>query len=269
MIKKILLVLGLFVAFIVGVIVLAFTLTTGLVRVADTFFADVANGDLEQARTHLSEEFRAGTSLEDLKLFLDKTSLGGYREATWNHRSIENSLGELQGDVVTQDGGVVPLVVKFVKENGDWKIYSLDKPSAGVSQAAPEEASLPSREEAAELVQQTTRDFAAAINANDFSSLHAQTAHEFQEQISLEKMAEIFGEFVEQKIDLSPLENLEPLFTTDPAVTAGGEMLLEGYYPSTPSRAYFTYRYIWRDKKWQLLGLNVNLKNTESEDAEQ
>jgi hypothetical protein len=51
-----------------------------------------------------------------------------YYDASWYSRSREGDRGVLEGTVTTTDAvyDEVNVIVQLVKENGEWKIYSLD-----------------------------------------------------------------------------------------------------------------------------------------------
>jgi hypothetical protein len=258
--KKALIILGSIAA--LGIIVFAsvFFATSGAVDTADSFFKAAAAGDIEDAKLYLAEGFKSSTSDEELVAFLEGAGLLDYRESNWGGRSVDTSSGKLTGKVITRSGASIPLTITFVREDDAWKIYYIQREGAGVDVASAEEVRLPSRAEASQVVKSSTSDFAVAINAKDLSSLHAGASSEFQQQVSVEQLNEIFASFLTQDIDLTVLQDYEPMFTSDPALSADGVLRLEGYFPTTPSRAYFQYSYVHRDGGWQLLGINFKVK---------
>lgn len=195
--------------------------------------------------------------------FLDGAGLLDYRESDWGGRSVDTSSGKLTGKVITNSGATIPLTITFVRESGEWKIYHIQREEVGLAASSADEADLPSRAEAAELVKATTNAFTDAVNARDLSLFHAQTAPEFQREISPEEFNELFADFVTQEIDLSVLGDYEPMFTSNPALSAQGVLRLEGYYPTRPSRAQFGYTYQFAGDEWQLIGIKFNLSPTE------
>lgn len=261
--KKALIILGSIAGAVVLILATVFYATSGAVDTADSFFKSAAAGDMETAGTYLAEGFRSETSDEELARFLEGSGLLDYQEADWGGRSVDTSSGKLTGKVITRSGGSIPLTITFVREGGEWKIYHIQREGSGVEVTQQAEAPLPSRAEAAALVKATTQEFALAVNAKDMSDFHANLAREFQEQVSLDALHEIFAPFLTQDIDLTVLQDFEPMFTSDPALSAEGVLHLEGYYPTTPSRAYFDYTYVHRDDRWQLLGINVNVTPAE------
>jgi hypothetical protein len=261
--KKALLILGSLV--VVGGLVWAvvFYTTSGAVETADSFFRAAAAGDFEDAKKYLAEGFKSSTSDEELVAFLEGAGLLEYRESSWGGRSVDTSSGKLTGRVLTESGGSIPLTITFVREDDAWKIYYIQREGAGVDTAAALDTKLPSRVEAAKLVTATTNEFALAVNAKDLSPLHANASLEFQQQVSVEELNQNFAPFLTQDIDLTVLQDYQPMFTSDPALSADGVLQLEGYFSTSPSRAHFRYRYVYRDQDWRLLGINFNLTPVE------
>jgi hypothetical protein len=263
LVKNILTVLGIIVLGIGVLIGVIFYATSGVVETADSFFKAVADGNFNTARSHLSEEFKASTSKEEFQAFLEESALTEFAEAFWHNRSVSIGSGTLEGEVTTKSGGTIPLTMAFVKEDSGWKIYSIQKSTAGLQSASNGSLAIPSKTEAAQIVDETTLDFANAVNAKDFSEFHAQMAKELKEQYSVAQLTQIFQPFISQELDLTVLQNFEPMFTSEPALSAEGVLQLEGYYPTTPSRAHFTYKYVYRFTSWKLISVNINLKPIE------
>lgn len=260
--KKFLIVLGSIAAGAALILAVVFYATSGAVESADGFFKSVAAGDFERAKTYLAEEFKSSTSDEELLAFLERSELDDYASSDWGGRSVDTSSGKLTGKVITSSGGAIPITVTFVREGGEWKIYYIERESSGLSDRAAE-VSLPTRTEAAEIVKATTKDFAVAVNAKDLGSFHATASDAFREQVPLEKLNESFSAFLTQDIDLTVLQNYEPMFTSEPALSADGVLAVEGYFPTTPSRAWFSYTYVYRGVGWKLLGIDFNVRPVE------
>lgn len=257
--KKLLIVLGSIAAFVVVVLASVFLATAGAVENADAFFRSVAAGDFERAKTFLSEEFKASTPDDELRSFLQGSGLVDYASSDWGGRSVDTSSGQLTGKVITNSGSVIPLTLTFVREGGEWKIYYIQREDSGLDTAASQLA-LPSREEAAELVTQTTREFARAVKAKNLAPFRDQASSQFREQVSLQDLNENFDAFLSQDIDLTVLENHEPMFTSDPALSATGVLQVSGYFPTRPSRAWYEYTYVYEAQGWKLLGIDFNVR---------
>lgn len=114
------------------IVVIVFLLTSGLTKSANQFFSLIENGEIEKAYQSTSKEFQASISESEFESFLSGTSLIDFKSASWSSRSIENNIGELEGSIETKDGGVVPIKINLVKEEGKWKILSIEKTPGGV-----------------------------------------------------------------------------------------------------------------------------------------
>lgn len=113
---------------------LVFFLTSGMVRQTNDFFKAVQANDMSNAESFLSQAFLEETSLEELNVFLDQTGLKDFERASWPNRSFENNLGEISGTITTSKDSF-PMTIKFIKENGKWKLLNINVPASGSSQA--------------------------------------------------------------------------------------------------------------------------------------
>jgi hypothetical protein len=245
---------------VVGLALVAvFMFTGGLTETADGFFQSVKDRDFAAARTYLSEEFKAGTDEVALKEFLASGSLMDVREANWSSREISGSRGELSGEVVTEAGGVVPLKVVLVKENDDWRIFSFEKPTAGIRTAS-NTSMLPAEPDQAALVKRSMRDFAVSVNAKDMTHFRNATAKLWQEQFTVARFNEVFGSIFEAGIDFTVLEEVEPLIDPVTGLAENDVLVLKGRFPTKPSQVFFEQKYVDEGTGWKLIGFDVNVQ---------
>ena len=256
------LILGMLVIGIIVIVLLfkfVFTLTSGIVETADSFFKAVEQQDYSKAYGYLSEDFQYSISEDNFKSFLESSALVNYAGAEWDSRSISNGEGTLEGSVKTKSGGVIPIKLKLVKENDEWKIYSIQKPDTGIVSEGSTAIKIPDEEKRIKLVKDSMHDFALAVNAKDFTEFHKHISKNFQDQFSPEKLFEIFKSFSEQNIDLTVLDPLQPLFDEAPQIDEQGILILVGHYATTPNVTYFKLKYYERPN-WKLMGINVDIK---------
>jgi hypothetical protein len=258
--KKVLAVAAILIVIIVIVILLVFQMTSGVVEVADQFFAEVKAGNVANAYEHyLSEDFRAATTLEELESFLEKTALSNYSGASWSSRSISGDQGKLEGSIETADGGTIPITIDLVKENDEWKILSIYKPESGlVSDERTRE--IPSDAELKELASASVHNLALAINNDDFKSFYNDISEFWRSQTTPAELKGAFKSFVEQQVDLTVLQGMEPVFSEPPALDENSSLVLKGYFASQPSMTYFDLSYIYEHPEWKLVGIAVDLK---------
>lgn len=260
-----------------GIVAIALYATSGLPDAADKFLSKIAANDYDGALALTTPDFRASTDRAALEAFARGNGIDGYKSASWSSRSIENSVGTLEGEITVADGGVIPMTIQLVKTDGEWRIQNLNKASAGATTApapaskpeapaaeepaaAAEEPAAPGVDEQVQLVATTLAAFAESVNANDFTSLHALGSSAFQEQLSPEKLQEAFAGFVEQEVDLTVLDGMTPAMDDSSGIDGNGVLRLKGGYATEPSRTSFELQYVEEDGEWRLIDIKVNVK---------
>jgi hypothetical protein len=154
-------------------------------------------------------------------------------------------------------------LLKYVYESPAWKLFSIEiRPAENLLEGG-EPQTIPPGEHLTQLIQQTMLDFALAIKARDFTGFHATISEIWQSQITKQELADIFKSFFDQNIDLTGLQELNPILTPDPELNADGILVLQGRYPTQPSTVFFTLKYVYEESAWKLLGINVNVTPAE------
>jgi hypothetical protein len=251
-------VVGIVVVFVLG-IATVFYFTAGMAKTADAFFEAIRKQDVASARSYLSEDFKASTDEAALKEFLSKGALLKFKSASWSNRQISGGRGELNGAVTTDTGGVVPLKLMFVKENDAWKIYAIQKPTAGL-QTEQTSPSIPTTANQATLVKRSMHDFGLSVNSKSMEHFHATVSQLWQRQFTTEKLNEVFGGTFDTGWDLTVLDKVEPII--EPVLTLGehGELVLKGYFPTKPKPVKFEQKYLYEGVDWKLLGFSIEIK---------
>jgi hypothetical protein len=251
-------VIGIVVVFVLAVVAV-FYFTAGMVGAADEFFAAIKKQDIAAARSFLSEDFKASTDEAALEEFLTKGALLNFKETTWSNRQISGGRGELEGEVITATGGVVPLKVLFVKEHDAWKIYGIQKPTAGL-QTEQSSPNLPSKPDQVALVKRSMHDFAVSVNDQSMKHFHATVSQLWQHETTPEKFDEVFGSVFGKGLDLTVLDGFEPTLEPVAALGEHGELVLTGYFPTKPKQVFFEQKYIYEGLGWKLAGFSFNTK---------
>jgi len=243
---------------VVAIVFIAFKATSGIVDAADDFFAAAKSGNMSAAHGCLSEEFRQGTSIEELQLFLKQNGLGNVEKTQWSERSIENDQGTLSGSATTATGGTVPLTITLVKENGAWRIHGIKKPAAGIRESGVAPV-MPDERAVKDLVKRAMHDFATAVNADNFVAFHAGLAPPFREQFTAEQLLTAFKAFCDKDIDLTVLDNMDPVLDEKTVNDENGVLAVKGHYDSTPSKTHFDIKFLGAPD-WKIMGINVQIK---------
>jgi hypothetical protein len=249
-------VIGIAVAFVLAVGAM-FWMTSGLVGTADGFFKAVRAENLGVARDFLSEDFRASTDEATLREFLTRSAILHFKEAHWSNRQISFGRGELNGSVQTDSGGVVPIKLIFVKERGDWKIYGIQKPTAGL-QSADTSPTMPSESAQMELVKLSMHDFVVSLNTKSMAHFRETIAPMWQRQATVGQLDNTFGKLYGFGAALTVLEGLNPIMEGAPTIDDQGILKLTGYYPTHPDRVSFEQQFVYTGISWKLVGFSIN-----------
>lgn len=257
--KKVLIGLAIVLVVIGAIILFVFTLTSGLTRSADQFFTLIREGKAKDAYLSASREFQASAPEEDFAAFLKNSTIADYESATWSSRSVANKIGELEGSIKTRAGGVIPIKLRLIKEDGKWKIHAIEKAAAGLVTTSAE-PTVPAEDELKAMASRSALLLARAINNKDFSEFYNATAKVWQSQTTPEALKETFIKYIEQNVDLTFVEGHSPEFSEKPSIDESGRLILKGYYPTQPSRLSFTIKFIRQESEWKLIGIHVSLE---------
>ncbi len=101
--------------------------------------------------------------------------------------------------VKTENGGTVPLTLKFLKEDEQWKIFAINKPRVGLLD---QYSTIPNESELIDLTNESMLKFAQAVKAKNFTDFHVYVSTLWQMQFTAQKFEEIFKVFLDKNIDM-------------------------------------------------------------------
>lgn len=246
-------------ALIVIIILLAFGLTRGAVKAGDEFLRLIGSGKVAAAYENASPTLKSQQTLQSFEQAVRNLGLTDFASASWSSRETKNDRARLEGSVKTRSGGKIPLTMELVKESGTWKVIYLSAPQAGVS-IEQRGKQLPSDEKSKALALDSLLAFNKAVQGKSFVGFHQQISRRWQEQITPDKLKEVFNQFIETHIDISPIKEVQPVLSAAPEINSDGILVLEGYYPTHPTKVYFRLKYIYEHPAWKLFGIQVNLE---------
>ncbi len=127
--KKILIGIG---AFILLIILISFSATSGIVKIAKKQLNLISSGDLKGAYALTSQEFQRSVTYDNFLNYVNNYEvLKNHKDHKFTSREINGDTGTIIGTLTAKDGTAAPVEYKFIKENGDWKILSIDLSSSG------------------------------------------------------------------------------------------------------------------------------------------
>lgn len=143
---------------------------------------------------------------------------------------------------------------KYTYEHPDWKLMGFQM------SVVPDVEAIPDADQLQKLVTQSLLDFNSGVEAKDFTDFYGTISKTWQGQTSAEKLAEVFKSFVENQIDISPIQDVSPEFSEPVAIDNNGVMHIRGSYPTQPLRVVFELNYVYERSNWKLLGVSLNLQ---------
>lgn len=256
-------VLGVLIAVVLAAAAAVVYLTTTLKVTAGQVLGAVASGNFAGVRDRFSDDFNARTADREFELFLSRAGIVDFDQADWRVHGLSFDAVDLAGVVDSVAGEPVRLRVEFVRDGASFSIDAVRRPYVGIGSESGG-IRIPDIPAAAGLARETTRAFAEAVKAGDFARFHGEAAAPLREAYSLKEFTRLFSPFLEQPVDLTVLDRTQPRFTADPALLANGMLHLQGYFPSRPSRALFSYQYAYTAAGWRLTGIDFKLRPVQS-----
>ena len=132
---------------------------------------------------------------------------------------------------------------------------------------ADDDDTVPSKAMVDSLVSSTTKEFASAIDSEDFSTLYGNSSKEFQSSYTEDQTKEIFKVFITSKKRVNPIlekaQTLEPDYSAPPSYrTEQGHQIIvaNGKYNTKPLPTNFEYEFIENDGDWKMLKLIVKIQ---------
>ena len=244
---------------IAALVALIFWLTGDVTKAGDDFFAAVQNDDIDAAYELLSDDFKAGTSKEELQEYLKANALDQVNEVSWGGRMIQNNIGKLDGTVQTESGGSIPLTLKLVNGANGWKIQTIRKETAGFESS---EAGfpMPSKAKQVQLVREATAVYAASLADKKMDRFYNHISGSWQQQTTVEELGQIFGAAYQYAPGWNDLTNMQPVLDGITVAEEGTEtVFIRAHYPVKPSTVHLRQKYVFEGTDWKLLGFETKI----------
>jgi hypothetical protein len=129
--------LGIGSAAIVGIVAIiwaflafrVFTLTKGLPKAITEFFTLIAEDKIDAAYQLTTEKFREQTSKQQLIKFIKNNKINQFKRSTMSIPTVKEGSHFVDVKVITNIGREIPLEMAFIRQDQEWKIHQLAKPS--------------------------------------------------------------------------------------------------------------------------------------------
>lgn len=246
-------IIGGIVTFFVLVFGLAMILTDDLPEAADTFFGKLASNDVQGAYNETTQQFKNTTSFEEFNGFVAGYELNKYESATWNQREVNNSEGQLKGNIILNGLGEKPLTLNLKKEGDTWKIQGINIGTSELA-VAPEKG-VPNDEETVKLVQDTLYSFAQSVEKKNFTKFHSEISELWKTDITADKFFEYFGG-LKLAIPSEKVKTIKPIFSSAPYLK-DNLLIVDGYIANSSGKIQFQLKYTYEHPNWKLFGIYV------------
>lgn len=227
---------------------------------AEQFWIAIEKDDYARAQRFLADSLAQQTSTDKLRTFINHTGLGRPSARSWQEVKVDGDRATLSGFIHANDQSLrIPVRLSFQKENINWRIAGLERGIQFTSQKGLVTLFAPGDQESARLAKQTISAFANAVNSNNLQGFWDTMASTFKQRYSANHFASTFQGFIRDNSNLMPAIKHEPVFKRIPNIDRNGELVLEGMFPTKPSRIDFQFRYILEENTWKNSGLEINL----------
>lgn len=125
--KIIAIVVGVIVIFVAGIIMLVFSVLSGVTDTAGEFMDALKLGAPGIAYEMGSADFRAQGPREEFEVYVKENSvLSDIESYSLNSFNMENNYGTARGTITSKDGQIAPIMLELVKENDKWKVLNIN-----------------------------------------------------------------------------------------------------------------------------------------------
>jgi hypothetical protein len=149
--------------------------------------------------------------------------------------------------------------IKYLYEPTAWKIFSIHVNRLSPSEPGAGDKHIPSRKKLNDLARESILALDQALKTDNFTAFHLNLSQVWQQQTTPRQLKKDFKALLEPKaLDLSTINNLVPVLTTEPYLDENGWLQFDGLYPSEPNNIKFELGYVLENNEWKLVKIRVS-----------
>lgn len=227
--------------------------STGPIRVAEQFFADLGAENFQAAYELTSKDFRAHVTQENFAARLGP-AFKSYDRTLWSLRRTDGITAKLQGRALRKDGSILPFTLTLLREEGRvWRIASV------LSLTLPEEdkPSPPSEAEAQSLADDTLNEFRLAILHKDFTSFYTRASDLLKADTKAETILSGYRKLIDAKLGLWDARGPLPVLSQPPRLNELGFLEVRGTQILPKGKIEFSFTYTLEQGTWKLRGFEI------------
>ena len=251
---------------------------------ANTFFAEVAKGDLRPAYDSAAFGFQAAQTYEAFSSNAQELGLIGAQPPLWTVRDVHDTDASLQGTIAARSGASIPATVTLTKDGEAWKLFSLEtKTNPGTGDTEDRfslvgkgsgfndvyHQPMPTPKELDALVHDTMAKFNTAVMTGTFHDFYKSISQQWKDGqrntgevaagVTENMLKNHFQGFIERKIDVSGAASAPVVFDNPPIINQEGLLSLDGHCDLPQFRVNFEFEYAYELPRWKLFGINISL----------
>ncbi len=237
-----------------------FVSTADSAGLADRYLTALGEGKVSEAYQLTSTTFREEQSPEAFADVMDIVSMTGHELTSWQDRTLDhNRFNMYTGSLATESGRAIPFLMEVVEEDGEWRVQALTGPGrhdvgpGAWFRQVPKESMLKS------IARDTMLAFHEAIRDEDLLRFY-DTMWTTRTAISFWKFEAAFQHFLDDDVDLSGVQGVEPELVDPPKLdrTSEGTLLVvNGRFDAEGGQVPFTFRYKYEHPIWRLFNIQV------------
>jgi len=119
---------------------------------------------------------------------------------------------------------------------------------------------VPSAEHQEVLIKASLLSFNDANVTGNYTVFHAKLSKPFRDQFPPDKLADIFKEFRNKRIDFDIIAAKRPVSTEEPKIGDNNVLSIKGYFDTPPTRVNYDLAFIMSEGEWRLIKVDVDVK---------
>ena len=242
-----------FITIIAVIIASIFLLTSGMPKVADEYLELIKARDYKQANSYLSSHIRPDA--QALLQYVQDNSMDDMVDTSWSNRAFVNNNGSISGEITTSNNETIDTRIAFIKEAGDWKIYSIQRQANSAVNVMQQ----PANAKQVELAHTAMKVFMLSANEKSMNKFYNSLSSIWQRQTTAEELNKAFSSALKFNGDFTFLDNIKPVIDFA-SIIAGDVLLLSGSFNTGKETIYFSQKYLYEGIEWKLVAFEYSSK---------
>jgi hypothetical protein len=258
-------------------VIINFFLTFGASRSANRFLNELCEGRNTVAYGMTTRDYQQKTSAKEFARLARRWNLRNFTHTEgWEDQS-GNGQVTISANLRTASGDFIPLMMKLLKEDGNWRVDDLKGPPPPApryvltkgfghfrrhrrsEEGAPSDApAVPTAEEVDALLKTSLLDLARALETGDYKSFRSTVSQEWQDESPAVVFDRVLSRIDREKLDLPAITQNQPVRI--PVVQRDSRIEVRGKYLTGEQALDFHLNYAHEADGWKLSSFWIGLR---------